>query len=311
MSSVRILLKLIIEEGLDCHILDLTAAFLNAPARGQTYLRLPPGRNKPGFAALLLRNLYGSTHAPRAWHNMLHNWFTGRGFKPNPHDPCIYSRFTQGSWMHALVHVDDICYSGTTEQCNMFRKEIEAHFKVDYLGRLGADVRAKRYLGVQVERKADRFILHNDDNISKLLQTAKSYNLPKEDVPMKDVRLSSEDCPSSEEEKKSMSSKPYRQLLGQIGFICISTRPDCCYAYKELARFSNNFGERHWQALLSLVGYMRETRQTHRLHVSRGGGMKLRAWSDADWNGEKDKHLSTTGWITFIGDSPISWCSRM
>ena len=54
--------------------------------------------------------------------------------------------------MHALVHVDDICYSGTTEQCNMFRKEIEAHFKVDYLGRLGADVRAKRYLGEKRKR---------------------------------------------------------------------------------------------------------------------------------------------------------------
>ena len=311
MSSVRTVLKKTIEEDLDCHILDLTAAFLNAPARGQTYLRLPPGRNKPGFAALLLRNLYGSTHAPRAWHNMLHNWFTSNGFKSNPHDPCVYSKYVLGAWMHALVHVDDICYCGTTEQCAIFRKDIESQFKIDYLGRLGIDDRARRYLGVQVDRKVDRFILHNDDNITKMLQTAKAYNLPKEEVPMRDIRLSSEDCPKTEEEKKAMKSKPYRQILGQIGFICLTTRPDCCYGYKELARFSNNPGEKHWLALLSLLGYIRDTRLTHRLHMSRGSGMKLRAWTDADWNGEKDKHLSTTGWITFLGDTPISWCSRM
>ena len=143
MSSVRTVLKKTIEEDLDCHILDLTAAFLNAPARGQTYLRLPPGRNKPGFAALLLRNLYGSTHAPRAWHNMLHNWFTSNGFKSNPHDPCVYSKYVLGAWMHALVHVDDICYCGTTEQCAIFRKDIESQFKIDYLGRLGIDDRAR------------------------------------------------------------------------------------------------------------------------------------------------------------------------
>ena len=38
--------------------------------------------------------------------------------------------------------------------------------------------------------------------------------------------------------------------------------------------------------------------------------MRLQAYSDADWNGEVDKHLSTTGWIIFMGDAPISWASR-
>ena len=111
--------------------------------------------------------------------------------------------------MHAIVHVDDICYAGTHEQCKCFRKDIEEKFKIDYLGRLGIDDRARRYLGVQVDRKADRFIMHNDDNIAKMLQTAKAYNVPKEEVPMRDIRLSAEDSPSTEEEKKAMASKPF------------------------------------------------------------------------------------------------------
>ena len=311
MSSTRIFLKKVIEEDLECHILDLTAAFLNAPARGQTFLRLPPGRNKPGFAALLLKNLYGSTHAPRAWHNMLHNWFLKQGFAPNPHDPCIYTRSKNGNKMICMVHVDDIAYASTTNECDSFKKEIENDFKIDYLGKLGIDKRARRYLGIQVERRTDRFILHNSDLIDKILATAKKYTLPKEQVPMKDIRLSSEDCPKTEDEKKRMASRPFRQLLGQVGFLCLTTRLDCSYGYKELSRFSNNHGDKHFQALLSLVGYIKETRDTHRMHIVRGGGMRMRAWCDADWNGDRDKHLSTTGWIVFLGNSPIAWCSRM
>ena len=38
--------------------------------------------------------------------------------------------------------------------------------------------------------------------------------------------------------------------------------------------------------------------------------MRLSAYCDADWNSSRDEHLSTTGWIIFLGDAPISWCSR-
>ena len=310
LSSVRILLKKAIEEDLEVHILDLVGAFLNSPAQGQTYLRLPPGRNTYGYAALLLRNLYGSTHAPRAWHNMLHNHFTAHGYKPNPHDPCMYSKSLLGSTMHAIVHVDDVGYIGTKEQCALFRQEFEAKFSIEYLGKLGIDKKAMRYLGVNVIRQKDRFILHNDDLLDKIFHQASKYALPKSTVPIQDIRLSAKDSPTTDEEKKLMANRPYRNLLGQIGFLCLTTRSECSYAYKELSRFNTTYGEKHWQALLSLVGYLKQTK-SWRFHIAKGGGMKLRAYSDADWNGETDKHLSTTGWYVFLGDTPVSWCSRV
>lgn len=311
LSSVRVLLKKAIEEDLEVRILDLQCAFLNAPARGQTYLRLPPGRNKKGYAALLLRNLYGSTHAPRAWHNMLHNWFVMNGFRSNPHDPCIYTRFTDGTYMHAIVHVDDICYIGSTAQVDKFKAEITKAFSIDDLGSLGVDPTAKRYLGIEIERKSDRFILHNKRLLQELIHNASKYDLPKTElVPIKDIRLSIDDCPQTDEDRAKVKGLPYRQLLGQIGYACLCSRNDCSYAYKEVSRFSNNFGIKHWNALLSLCAYLRDTIDTHVMHISKGGGMKLTAWSDADWNGQPDQHLSTTGWIIFLGDAPISWSSK-
>ena len=239
LSSVRLLMAKAIQEEKEFRILDLSCAFLNSPAQGQTYVRLPPGRNKPGYAALLLANLYGSIHAPRAWHNMLHNWFAIHGFAPNPHDPCIYSRMTHadGTYteaveadphairMHAIVHVDDIGYLGTTAQVEQFRKDIEGDdgFKIDYLGRLGVDDKAKRYLGIEVERTDSAFILHNQTLITNLLAKAGLSRINSEDVPMRDIRLSRSDCPTTDKAKAEMAKLPYRTLLGQIGYyVCPS-----------------------------------------------------------------------------------------
>lgn len=312
LSSVRMLLKKCIQSNQEFRILDCQAAFLNAPARGQTYLRLPPGRNKRGYAALLLRNLYGSCAAPIQWHNMLYNWFITHGFVANPHDPCIYSRKEGNSYLYAICHVDDIGYTGSSDACMKFKAEIEADFGIDDLGRLGIDHQAKRYLGIQIERMPDRFILHNTQLIDEIGRRASKYTMPKsEQVPIRDIRLSAQDCPKSDDDRSALAHLPYRQILGQIGYVTLCSTPHIAYAYKELSRFANNFGMAHWKALLSLVSYMMNTRESHRLHITRGGGMRLQAWCDADWNGEPDKHLSTTGWIIFMGDAPISWASRM
>jgi transposase InsO family protein len=313
MSSIRMLLAKCIQDQSEFRILDLSCAFLNAPAQGLTYLRLPPGRNKPGFAALLLQNLYGSRHGPRAWHNMLHNWFLTHDWTVNPHDPCVYTRMRKGidaAPMHCCVHVDDIGYTGTKAQVEEFEKEITKDFKVDLLGHLGVDATAKRYLGMEINRFDDRFEVHNTTLIDQLIKDTEEYNINKESVPMRDLRLDHSECPKSEAERAEMRGLKYRTILGQIGWIFLVSRPDLGWAYKECSRFASNYGKAHWLALLRIVGYLKKTRDTHKLVISRGNGTTLSACCDADWNGETDRHLSTTGWIVFFGDSPISWCSR-
>jgi hypothetical protein len=222
--------------------------------------------------------------------------------KDNTHEPPFY----------CIVHVDDIGYTGTTRQCEEFEAAIghkETGFSVDYLGRLGVDAKAMRYLGIEIERKEDRFELHNSQLLENLLKKSGKQSINTFDVPIRDIRLSANDCPKNEEERKAVEHLPYRAILGQCGWIATTTNPPISYAYKELARFANNFGRAHWNALLELVGYLKKYRNK-RLIIARGGGMLLFAYCDADWNGCKDTHLSTTGWIIFLGDAPISWCAK-
>ena len=118
--------------------------------------------------------------------------------------------------------------------------------------------------------------------VDEMVKRARMYDLPKADqVPIIDIRLSAQDCPKTEDEKTRLAKLPYRQILGQIGYIVLCSQPHLAYAYKECSRFSNNFGDKHWKALLSLAAYMAEHKEAMRLHIARGGGMRLSAYSDA------------------------------
>ena len=289
---------------------------------------MPPGRDKPGKVGLLLRNLYGSVWAPKLFSTRLYNWFHVNGFEPNAHDPCIYSRWESQGPLEVVAHVDDLGAVGTRPQVDRFYKQLtdpKEGFAITRHGALGADgkifrdpynkngVGAVRYLGVECQRTKREFILKNSTLIQNLIQKAKPYmhNTHKQHVPMTDCRLSDVDAVKEPKHRKEkgLDQKPFRSFLGACGYICMATKPQCSYAFKELARFNTNFGLPHWEALLNLISYI-QTTQDEGLIIPAAGGEDITAYSDADWNGS-DKHLSTTGWIIFCGDAPISWCSQM
>ena len=51
----------------------------------------------------------------------------------------------------------------------------------------------------------------------------------------------------------------YRQLVGSIMFLAVSSRPDIAFATKELSRHLNNPGEVHVQAALRVLRYLKGT----------------------------------------------------
>jgi hypothetical protein len=247
---------------------------------------------------------------------LLYNWMTANGFVSNAHDPCLYTKWTDPLGpIHVVAHVDDIGCVGKREQVDKFYSELSnsnTGFSITRHGALGTE--CKRYLGIEVERTPNEFILSNDHLIDGLLEKVGNQlkQFAPEEVAMRDLRLSNEDavrCPI-ERSKQGLDKLPFRSYLGGIGYIMLSTRPDLAYSYKELARFNTIYGKSHWEALLRTLSYLKKTKDSHKLHISKSGEKRLSAYCDADWNAA-DVHLSTTGWIVFYGNSPISWCSQM
>jgi ATP-binding cassette subfamily B (MDR/TAP) protein 1 len=62
-------------------------------------------------------------------------------------------------------------------------------------------------------------------------------------------KLSSEQCPSSKEDKEAMSKVPYQSTVGRLMYAMGCTRPYIAHAVGVVSRFVTNLGEAHWNAV--------------------------------------------------------------
>ena len=118
------------------------------------------------------------------------------------------------------------------------------------------------------------------------------------------------DIPFTPDEIKRMADKPYRSLLGSVGYLCLATQPQLSHAYCQLARWNSNYGEAHWNAWMELLGYIRANRHHDKFYITKSVDSFVTAYCDADWNSSDDQR-STTGWVVFMGSTPILWTSRL
>jgi hypothetical protein len=121
--------------------------------------------------------------------------------------------------------------------------------------------------------------------------------------------LSIKMCPTTPEARREMSNIPYREAVGSLMYLAVSSRPDIATAVNIVSRYLNDPGQEHWTAVKRILRYLRGTPD---LKLTLGGTSKLvlNGYADADWGGDLDQRKSTTGYIIRLGDSVISWRSR-
>lgn len=62
-------------------------------------------------------------------------------------------------------------------------------------------------------------------------------------------KLSLDQAPKTDQERKEMSAIPYANIVGSIMYIMICTRPDVSHAISVASRYMANHGKQHWSAL--------------------------------------------------------------
>ena len=99
----------------------------------------------------------------------------------------------------------------------------------------------------------------------------------------------------------------YRQLVGSIMFLAVSSRPDIAFATKELSRHLNNPGEVHVQAGLRVLRYLKGTASYALTYKRDDAKVHFYGHADADWAGEDETAKSTTGFGFSGGSGLLSW----
>jgi len=113
------------------------------------------------------------------------------------------------------------------------------YFKVKDLGEV------KFLLGIEVicNRKSGSVNLLQQAYVDQLLKRFNLQDVKPASTPLSSsIRLTQDNCPTTEEEKRDMVNVLYASLIGALMYAAIGTRPDITFAVGALSRFLSNPG---------------------------------------------------------------------
>eukprot|EP00261_Vitis_vinifera_P039873 XP_019081116.1 PREDICTED: uncharacterized protein LOC109124049 [Vitis vinifera] len=100
----------------------------------------------------------------------------------------------------------------------------------------------------------------------------------------------------------------YRRLVGRLIYLAV-TRLDLAYSVHILSQFMQEPRIEHWEAALRVVRYLKGTTGQGIL-LRADSDLSLQGWCDSDWAACPVTRRSLSGWLVFLGQSPISWKTK-
>ena len=89
----------------------------------------------------------------------------------------------------------------------------------------------------------------------------------------------------------------------------LATCPDLAFSVSLLAHFQSNPGLNHWNALMHVIGYIKNTLD-YGLTYSRDFDLTPTAFVDADYGGCKDTRHSTSRYDFTMAGGAAAWSSK-
>ena len=308
---------------------DFVTAFLNSDLDVPLFARIPkgqPDRDSQGrrLCWFLLKSIYGLKQAGRRWWKDLDKTLIGLGFKRCPVDPCLYYHTSKdGKVLLIAVYVDDLLDAGNDVKFKkLVFKELERRYKLKRLGT------AKWLLGVAININKTHIMLDQSQYIRVILERFNMSQAKPMPTPADhNTRLSKADSPQTEEERSIMRKKPFRSLVGALLYLR-HTRPDVANATRELTKFVQDPGIKHWKAGQRILRYLKGTvdlKLKYRRNQPKAelvGAVdaeyrrsqpkaELVGAVDADWANDQDNRRSITGYtFSLSGGAAVTWSSR-
>jgi hypothetical protein len=218
----------------------------------------------------------------------------------------VYHRRQEYELLIVAIFVDDGLVAGTNPTL--------IQSVIDFLSQ-EFDMRslpATGFLGLSIHRDRSRqqLFINQPDFVKKILakfnmDTCHAITTPADPC----SRISAQMSPSTEEEKQDMSNVPYREAVGCLLYLSITCRPDISFAVSQVAKFCQNPGRAHWNAVKRVLSYLAGTDQFG-VYFGPSTAEPLVGYTDADYAGDLDSRCSTSGFAFFVRGSLVAWSSR-
>lgn len=170
MTSVRSLMQIAAQYGLELHQMDVKTAYLHAPIDCEIYIEQPEGfevKSEMGekLVCKLNKSLYSLKQLGQNWNKMLQDFLGENDFIQNPADHCVYSKQTGNEKIILLIWVDDhIIAASDNQTLRNVKKRLEEKFKMKDLGKL------QHFLGIDFAQGGGEIKMNQKRYIPKILE---------------------------------------------------------------------------------------------------------------------------------------------
>lgn len=242
----------------------------------------------------LKKSLYGVKQSSRQWNRKFNMFLESVGLQSTDSDPCLYTNKTQDVFF--ALYVDDGLLAA---QDDHVLTSIITVMKEEFKVTVG---KAEYFVGLQIERTSSQIFLHQQAYTKRILQRFGMSNASP-------VRTAADACNKL---KLACGSEraddvPYRELVGSVMFLMVSTRPDIAYAVSSLSKYLDKHQKEHWTAAKRLLRYLNGTQK---YGIRFGGSSPLVGFCDADFAGDEDSRHSHTGLVFIFNNGPLTWLSQ-
>lgn len=299
MSSIRTIISIAASMDLEMKQFDICTAFLNGELQEEIYIHQPPGYDDgSGRVCKLVKGLYGLKQSPRAWNSKFNQVMMSANFTRSKLDLCVYTKIHGDTFIIMCLYVDDgLIFAKTSAELDYVIELLKSNFGITY-GEVST------YVGLEISRNRQertitlRQIAYTEKKLVQFgMEAAKPVVTPV-DTNTVYRRNDPSDGPNSD--------FPYCQLVGSLIWLSSQTRPDLAFAVSLLSRFMKSPTKAHITAAKRVLRYLVGTKT---VGITLGGPLRLKAFSDSDYAGDKDNRQSTTGNIIFCG-GPVFWLSQ-
>jgi len=320
-STVRTLLAVAAQRDLHVHQMDVDTAFLYGvmSEEPEIYVTVPEDYPIPEdlqdvpreqLVARVDKAIYGLKQSPRLWNKHIDDTMHARGFTKSAIDPCLYHRKDdQGGEVYVTIYVDDLIIAASSpELITQFKDELKDIYAMKDLGEL------KYCLGMEIHHDWLRHTItvKQTKYISDILRRFGMDNCKSVTLPMDPgVKLSKSMSPSTLEGRAEADRYPYREVVGSLMYLMITSRPDISFAVGQLAMYMNCHGPQHHAAAQHVLRYLQGTRDVGLTYGLDRSALSVSGYSDADWGAHVDTRRSTTGYVFYLAGGPISWKSKL
>ena len=252
-STVRLMIVLALIMNWHMESVDFVLAYPQAPVKTDIYMNPPkvpanfaiPDLPEPSdrFTKLykLLKNLYGLKDAGRTWFEFLADGLQKRRWRASEIDHCLFTK----DGVILIVYVDNAILISPDKQ--LIRDEI-ASLQRGYT--LTDDGELKDYLGTRFDRRSDGSIeLSQPRMIERILHIVGlgqgGSRIKLHSTPACDKKLLDKD-PNQSPRKQLWH---YRSAVGCLSYLQAMVRPDITMAVQQCARFCNDPGQEHEEAV--------------------------------------------------------------